>query len=309
MGQTKEKIQEVIDSLRKIASEENAPKKVASAEEMFHSDLLRGFNTSSEDFGKKVASAIIENLENQVRENNVNKIAGVAAPDPEDQMLGKTVTTTNEVEKGIVAKDKTAVVNSIVAQLLGSHGVGPSTVTTAADQTMVIPETKQAELYKEAAEKQAGAMRVVTSLFEKFATVSNEEEQEEVVDLIVKYASVAEDILEERLGENNYDDVHIEKVAEALIILDNQIFAKQAELEEAGQIIADSFLERLDEAGEVELQKQAIAEELIKQAGDLLEEKAPGKYTEEDIYNVAEALYEKLLESDESVADKVIADL
>lgn len=326
------KVLEVIDTLKKIASTEASSKeKKVSAEDAFNAELLTGFNgiTSPEDFGQKVASAIIENLEKQTKENEVNvekdagvigaplvmNETGVHANDPGDPTLGKTVTTRNEIEKGIVAKDKTAIVNAIIAQLLGTYGVGPSTITTSGEQVMITPGTKTAELDKEASEKKASADKVVNNLFEKFATVSNETEKKEVIEDIVKYASAAEDILVEKVGENNYDENDVEKIAEALIMRDAQVFAKQAELEESGRIIADSFLNRLDEVGKVEMQKQALADSLLKQAEDLLNEKAPGKYTEDDTYRVAEALYNKMLASEKtdapttSVVDQVISTL
>jgi hypothetical protein len=67
------------------------------------------------------------------------------------------------------------------------------------------------------------------------------------VDLLTKYASVSEELLEKEYGED-YTAEDVEKLAEALIEMDIQKaeeLEKVAELEESGRIIARAFLEEL----------------------------------------------------------------
>jgi hypothetical protein len=72
----------------------------------------------------------------------------------------------------------------------------------------------------------------------------NELEQERV-DVLAKYASVAEDLLQEEYP-NNYSQDDVIKLAEQLIINDvnaEEQQAKVAEYVQAGQIMARSFIE------------------------------------------------------------------
>lgn len=66
-------------------------------------------------------------------------------------------------------------------------------------------------------------------------------------DILTKYASIAEEMLEKEHGED-YDAADVEKLAEALIQIDVETAEQQekvAEYDEAGRIMARSFIEEL----------------------------------------------------------------
>jgi lysyl-tRNA synthetase class II len=73
------------------------------------------------------------------------------------------------------------------------------------------------------------------------------EELQERVEVLEKYASAAEELLENEYGDN-YDANDVQKLAEALIDYDLQAEEEQekiAELDAAGRIMARSFLDEL----------------------------------------------------------------
>lgn len=302
----KEELMNVINGLVKEAGElSKEPETALTAEDIFNSQLL----------GKKAekeADEIIEEAENKEEEgedemkkeagivgvNLVGSQPGVSPADPQDPMLGKTQTTTNEVEKGIVAKPAVDSVEAIIQALTPGKGVGMSTTEVSAPQ---ISLTKQSEHEKSAAQ-------IVSTLFEKYASVESKEEAVEAQEAIVKYASVAEEILENNLGEN-YTADDVVKVAERLIQNDidaySEALEKEAELEYISEKVAEKILVAFDNAGQERMQKEAEAQELLQKAANLLDSKVgAGNYTEEDLIKVAEAIAEK--EDTRSAADKVI---
>lgn len=326
----KEKILSVIEDLKKYASEEKEQSTTkVSAEDAFRSVFMdkaaSAEHLNPEQIGQQIAANILETLEkeaNKNEENDLNKIAGVKGvalvgsepgiypADPEDPQLGKTVTTTNEVEKGLVAKDKTAIVSSIIDQLTATRGMGPSVIVNETSQQMMpTPMGKQAELEKEAAEKQAGANLVLTNLFTKYAQVETQEEANAVYADLYKFAEAAEDKLIDNKVEG-YDHSDIEKIASVMIenyLSDVQTeMQKRAEHEEAGRIMADSFLARLDEVGQANMQKEAAANEIVNSAINYLnQEVGEGNYTDEHIMKVAEFIASKQIDP----ADRVISKL
>lgn len=317
------KLNLIVDGLKKEA--EVNSQVALSAEDIFNNQLLekKAGYPDLEAIGEQIAAGILKSLEKEAEAsedntngsdevikkagvNDPNLVAskpGVEAPDAGDPQLGKTVTTTNEVEKGLVAKGETTSVAAIIEALTPGKGVGPSTTEIQAPQ---ITLTKRSEHEKRAAEQ------IVSNLFEKFASVSTEEEKAEAVDNIVKYATAAEEILEDKLGDN-YNATDVEKVAERLILNDIQAYnaqmAKEAEAQEFGYKVAEAFLERLDQVGQEQIQKQAEAEDAyITKAAEMLETKVgKGNFSNEDIIKVAEALIES--DSKKSAADRVIAEL
>lgn len=72
--------------------------------------------------------------------------------------------------------------------------------------------------------------------------------QQERLDVISKYAEVAEIALKENYGEGGYTNEHIVKVAQMLLDEDieaEEQMAKVAEFDEAGRIMARSFVDEL----------------------------------------------------------------
>jgi len=77
-----------------------------------------------------------------------------------------------------------------------------------------------------------------------------EQEKQERVEMLVKYASAAEELLEKEYG-TDYQAEDVEKLAENLIALDMQTQEEQekvAEYTEAGRIIARAYIEELKNA-------------------------------------------------------------
>ena len=327
MPTNKEKIAKVIDALKKEAqaSETTETKKTESAESLFSSELLKTASVEPKVDAKNIAQEIINHLQKEQEENDMaEKTAGVSAlgavasapgvdaPGPDEPSLGKTVTTTNEIEKGHVAKEVTEKVNALINQLVATYGVGGSVITDEQTNALMPAMGKQSELEKEAAEKRGAAGEVLKNLFEKFATVEGEAAQAEAVSVLEKYASMAEDwIIESGIKEGEYDHTHIQKVAETFISRDlaveqEQEMSKQAAYE-FGSNVADAFYARLEDLGNAELNKQAEVENATAEAKKLLDKKASGQYTDEDVQRVAEFLLSQ--RNEVNPADAVINEL
>lgn len=76
-------------------------------------------------------------------------------------------------------------------------------------------------------------------------------ETQERVEILTKYASVAEEMLSEKYGED-YSEEDVTKLAEYLIDNDLEAFEAQekiAEFVDAGKIMAQSFLQEIQDAG------------------------------------------------------------
>jgi len=93
----------------------------------------------------------------------------------------------------------------------------------------------------------------LTELHEEMLKQAAENEKmQETVNVLVKYASYAEELLEERFGED-YTADDVEKLAEALIDNDLAVEAEQekvAEYDELGRIMARGFLNELEQGQE-----------------------------------------------------------
>ncbi len=93
----------------------------------------------------------------------------------------------------------------------------------------------------------------LTQLHEEMLKEAAEQaEIQENVNILVKYASYAEELLEEKFGDD-YTADDVEKLAEALIDNDLAVEAEQekvAEYDELGRIMARGFLNELEQGQE-----------------------------------------------------------
>ena len=315
-----EKIASAIKELKEAA--EAAPENL-SPEDVFAAKFTK--SASDVSVNKELVATVAQELLNYIKENDnvrifdknagvnvplVGSEAGVSAPDAGDPTLGKTVTTTNEVEKGLVGTAQTNLVDSIVQRLMAvkGHTGGPAIIVEGAPQPMPV---KAAEL-----EKVAEGKQTLENLFTKYA--SQAEDPNEAATAIYKYASQAEDILIDEAGEDNYSGKDIFKIASTLIDLDLEEYQgqlnKQAELEYTANLTAEIMLQKFAEYNnqEVELTKQAeaVVADFVKQAEDALVETGK-QYTEEDILAVAEAMIDKAIESQnqQTPVEQVIGNL
>lgn len=313
MNYDKERISEMVKALQKEAAlaEDKSPD--VSPEKQFAEHLTKFASTSGENYQE-----LLEGIQSHIttQEESMNKEAELVGnasavhPYPADEpQLGKTVTTTNEIPKGNITPNKNAVIEGIIAQLTANKvNHGASTVTIeGAPQTMPI---KQAELEKQAAEEMLGRM------FTKYASaVTTDEEANTAYGNIFKYASAAEDILEDHLGDGNYNTADIEKVASVMLENDiddyAEVMQKQAEAEEfiekTAERTVDLLLEKMAafsaQENELEKQAEAVTYEVLEKAASMLEN--TGKpYTEADVVEVAEYLLDQA--SEPSVVEQAL---
>ncbi len=90
----------------------------------------------------------------------------------------------------------------------------------------------------------------LTQLHEEMLKQAAEDQAtQENVNVLVKYATYAEELLEERFGDD-YTEDDVEKLAEALIENDLAVEADQekvAEYDELGRVMARGFLNELEQ--------------------------------------------------------------
>jgi len=92
-------------------------------------------------------------------------------------------------------------------------------------------------------------MGKLMNLYDGMKKQAEQEQLDEArLQVIYKYASAAEELLEKQYGANNYEAADVEKLAEFLINADlekEESIEKVAEYDELGRIMARSFIDEL----------------------------------------------------------------
>jgi uncharacterized protein YbaA (DUF1428 family) len=164
-------------------------------------------------------------------------------------------------------------------------------------------------------------LSVYEDMLQKQAAANDSELSSDEQEVLNKYAELAVENLTEEVGEGNFTEEDVVKVASAYIEADQALIEEQEALDKYAELAVEALAEEVGEGNFTEEDVVKVAEALIEndqamiaEAEELLdkyaelavealaEEVGEGNFTEEDVVKVAEAL----IENDQEIIEQAL---